>query len=547
MRKPKPRGAGANSAVSAGECTATATDPDNCGECGAACDAVANGKAGCAGGRCGIENCDPGFANCSGSDATGCETNTRSDRAHCGGCNNECPPGQECRAGGCTCGADGACGAGETCCDGVCRHLETSFEACGGRAAECDDRQADQCTGGVCTCGNGAACPDGRTCQGGSCSCPSGQDVCADACVDRQVDESHCGQCGRACDAGQVCRSGLCGVTCGAGGFCSASGDTPVCCGGTCFSTASSSRHCGECGNDCSTQLTNFCIEGTCRCGFTGAPCGEGQTCCFGGDHGVGGTGICLSTSTDMDHCGICDLACGPGANRCVQGDCRCGDGAECGEPLTCCGNQACFDLRHDQNNCGACGNVCPGDGQSENSDVLCLIGECWLTCKGENYDMNFNAVDGCEVRDMQNNRTQATARNLGSITCFDFDRGQFSGSIYEDARAHNPEPPGFDHDHRGVNAAPLYYTGTAVGGLCENDPFIRLVMQGGTSGCYQLTLHLFGDATHTEITATVIDGEAVIQRGSGTYDDGDAFLFVVEKICQGPPEVATFLAEFHL
>ena len=46
--------------------------------------------------------CDPGFADCnSDKQIDGCEINTQSNPAHCGGCNQPCQAGQICKNGTC--------------------------------------------------------------------------------------------------------------------------------------------------------------------------------------------------------------------------------------------------------------------------------------------------------------------------------------------------------------------------------------------------------------------------------------------------------------
>jgi hypothetical protein len=82
-----------------GACTDLASDPDNCGECGEACE-VANGTAVCTDGECGIESCTAGFDDCDSDPANGCEAELAVDALHCGSCGTECAWG--CSDGACT-------------------------------------------------------------------------------------------------------------------------------------------------------------------------------------------------------------------------------------------------------------------------------------------------------------------------------------------------------------------------------------------------------------------------------------------------------------
>lgn len=73
-------------------------DEKNCGSCDNECRA-ANGATSCSNGQCLIVYCSEPFDNCDGKYSTGCETDLRTSKLHCGACKAPC---------------DG------TCSDGVC-------------------------------------------------------------------------------------------------------------------------------------------------------------------------------------------------------------------------------------------------------------------------------------------------------------------------------------------------------------------------------------------------------------------------------------------
>lgn len=77
-----------NQAVIDGCETELLSDPANCGGCGNRCEPV-NGTPSCQEGKCAIA-CAAGYADCDGNAANGCETDTLSDAAHCGACNESC-------------------------------------------------------------------------------------------------------------------------------------------------------------------------------------------------------------------------------------------------------------------------------------------------------------------------------------------------------------------------------------------------------------------------------------------------------------------------
>jgi hypothetical protein len=82
-------------------------------------------------------------------------------------------------------------------------------------------------------------------------SCPAGQMVCGDACVDTQSDAANCGGCGNACAAGQNCTSGVCECP-----------NASTLCGGVCVDAQSDTANCGGCGNACAAN--EFCSAGSC-------------------------------------------------------------------------------------------------------------------------------------------------------------------------------------------------------------------------------------------------------------------------------------------
>lgn len=388
-------------------------------------------------------------------------------------------------------------------------------------------------------------------------TCPGGTTRCGGACVHTASDASNCGSCGAACAAGQSCQGGACtcngercagccdGTTCrdGAseaqcgvnGSACLACGEGQTCCNGACRDLSSDMNHCGTCGNACPSDGANECVEGVCKC-FGRSACTGDWRCCPAAQTGAG----CYLVTHTIANCGACDNRCdAQTANRCTGGVCTC-NGVVCTGSETCC-NGVCRSTFNDPLNCGACNTFCPG--LTWPTVVAgCPNGTCTFGCKGQNYDVNGDPSDGCEREDTQANRTQATAKDLGSFSCRDTDAGSFTGTIYSDGREHtNPEPAGFNPD---TGAAPLWFWAFADGGACQNDPAISLSMTGGTSGCYTLT---FKTNLGTEVR-TVTNGAASIVLPSSSYSDDTPVYFKVEKTCgKNVREAASFTVNFHL
>lgn len=170
------------------------TDPQNCGVCGRVC-SFPNASAVCVNGNCAIGVCAPGFADCNGVLADGCETNLSSNE-NCGACGNVCSPGQVCSNGscvasaGCTPGQTRPCYSGPpgTAGVGICRagsqtcSSSGTWGACIGEQtpkAELCNNLDDDCNGAVDDnpAGTGGSCVND---QGGSgvVVCVNGQLVC---------------------------------------------------------------------------------------------------------------------------------------------------------------------------------------------------------------------------------------------------------------------------------------------------------------------------------------------------------------------------------
>jgi len=132
-RVPLPPAAWPNGTTADGCETNTKTSVGNCGSCGNAC-SVSHGAPACVNGTCAVASCDPGFADCNGSAADGCEVNTQTSASNCGACGNDCR------------------NFGQTCCGTYCADLENDFDNCGSCGFRCPDPdpfEIGECIGGA--------------------------------------------------------------------------------------------------------------------------------------------------------------------------------------------------------------------------------------------------------------------------------------------------------------------------------------------------------------------------------------------------------------
>ena len=89
---------------------------------------------------------------------------------------------------------------------------------------------------------------------------------------------------------------------------------------------------------------------------------------------------------------------------------------------------------------CTKCGDKCPGPEDSATTRV-CVNAKCDIQCKGDYYDVNGAAVDGCEHLDaLALNGTESAAKDLGAVTDCDKDKTS-SGAIPSDERLHITAP----------------------------------------------------------------------------------------------------------
>ncbi len=214
--------------------------------------------------------------------------------------------------------------------------------------SECVDRQSDPAHCGAC----GRACTAAQVCNSGSCqstsTCTAPRTVCDGACVNTRTDIENCGACGTACAGGQFCNNGACMST--STSTCTA---PRVACDGVCVNTRTDGSNCGSCGTNCAAG--QFCSDGACR---STSECAAPRLTCGAS---------CIDVTTDVFNCGECNRRCGAG-QTCTSGRCV-GGTPTCPAGFVLCGSR-CVDVTNDSTNCGACGVAC-------GSGTICTTGAC--------------------------------------------------------------------------------------------------------------------------------------------------------------------------
>ena len=277
-------------------CEVVPWDPAHCGGCGRAC-ALPHAQALCMDGACRVAECLPGYGDCDG-DQTSCETRVDSD-AHCGACGQSCAEQPHTRA---RC-EDGrcqlqACAAGYADCDEDHASCETDLRR--------DSEHCGSCQG---ACRFGVEAPHASAlCEAGACKlrCAAGYGDCNgardDGCEVSLTTDGDCGACGRTCSADHAqarCIEAQCALTgCETGwGDCNGARDDG------CEQPLDRPEACGSCDRRC--QLPHASARcGTAPVGCELERCEDGHQDCDGNlDNGcerdvrpaaMGGAGPCL-------------------------------------------------------------------------------------------------------------------------------------------------------------------------------------------------------------------------------------------------------------
>ena len=335
-------------------------DVATCGSC-SGCPTDTHATYTCVNGTCQVADCDQYYADCDGNPANGCEVDTKTSTQHCGSCNIDCYV------------ANG---------EGVCVNGSCEIATCDAGYKNCDNAPFDGCDTAVLwdvtNCGNcnincNNAPLGAPSCVNDHCeivSCPPGFGDCDgngyNGCETiTNYDPLHCGSCRHRChyDNGVgKCDSGRCYLGACVPGW----GDCDAVMSNGCENMISSNiTSCGVCGYVCDLpQATPQCFGGTCIV----LACHVG----WGDCNGVQTDGCEVSLRT-TENCGGCGVVCAS-----VNGHAGCSPTGHC--EITCnagwgnCDNNyanGCeTDLTTNPNNCGACSKQCPGG--------VCHHSRCW-------------------------------------------------------------------------------------------------------------------------------------------------------------------------
>ncbi len=384
---------GAANVCCANTCIDTDTNPAHCGGCGVRCGASET----CGGGRCRCggtvgaaraEAC-PGAGNeCCGSACV----DTRSSTGNCASCGHDCAAGTPhasmmCAMSACT---YSSCDPGWLdCTGGVANGCETPYNAipnCGSCGNNCSSVQH-----ATRTCSSSGTC-DYSSCDAGWLDCTGGR---TNGCETPYNAIPNCGSCGNNCSsvqhAARTCSSsGTCGYSsCDAGWL--------DCTGGIadgCETPNNALPNCGSCGNNCSSvqHAAPICAtSGTCDY----SSCDAGWLDCTGGR-----ANGCETPYNAIPNCGSCGNNCSSvlHATRTCSSSGTCGYSSCDAGWLDCTGGIAdgCETPNNALPNCGSCGNTCSSVLHA--TPACTMSGSCtFTTCETGYSDCDGDVTNGCE------------------------------------------------------------------------------------------------------------------------------------------------------
>ena len=140
---------------------------------------------------------------------------------------------------------------------------------------------------------------------------------------------------------------------------CNSENCNATCCNDVCRDTTTNGQHCGACNHACGEG--EICVDSRCTLPSTGG-CDVGEAVC---------DGVCKNVIDDVNNCGGCGIQCNAG-EVCEYRSCE----IDCGDLSRCDGR--CTDLLSDNDHCGSCNTAC-------NAGEVCINAHCSNTCSHDN------------------------------------------------------------------------------------------------------------------------------------------------------------------
>ncbi|MBX7194525.1 MAG: hypothetical protein K1X94_20885 [Sandaracinaceae bacterium] len=352
------------------------TDEMNCRFCGNLCSSTGGETRECVAGDCRIASCPSGRRDCNGSAVDGCER-TIGTTTDCSDCNDRCALAhvtrQACMSGTCSFDPATDCEPGWADCDGM---VATGCETPTGTAMNCS-ACGDACTAMQFCDASSHTCRTSTTmCTAPLADC-DGNGSCE---TNTTTSVTSCGSCGRACSGGNAtwsCVAGGCSITACTGGFHDCDGIASNGCEASPTSVTACGASCQVCmiPNGTPACTAGSCTIGACNPGFADCNVHAGDGC----------ETSTSTDSANCGGCGnVCNNLPNVATGTCLASSCNvvtCDPGfADCSAP-----NPGCeTDIANDPSNCGGCGRVCGVGGACQSGtcdEVLQVANGQYHTC----------------------------------------------------------------------------------------------------------------------------------------------------------------------
>jgi hypothetical protein len=289
------------------------------------------------------------------------------------------------------------------------------------------------------------------------------------------------------------------------------------------------------------------CLSGECAV----VTCAGG----FGDCDGLYANGCEVDLFASINQCGNCVNAVCPipknaltavclrSVPGCAPGTCAAGF-AHC----TNLPNDGCETrIATDEQNCGDCGAACPATFQMTPG---CVGGACQFSCRGEYYDVDARAENGCERQDSPlGNHSLATAAKLPPVPACN--HGEFTGQIIgylpADRRGHENLPV------RSNGTLEDWYALTPLGEAgCDRDLDFGFWTSGGsgTERCFRATF--FSNQGSWPLTTSGTGG-AALGNQSAAYSVPSTIYVKIEKLtspiecARAANEDVLYVINYHL
>ena len=156
------------------------------------------------------------------------------------------------------------------------------------------------------------------------------------------------------------------------------------------------------------------------------------------------------------------------------------------------------------------------------------------LTCADDDYDVDGDPTNGCEVKDLDNNHSEASPLRFFTVgECDPYTT--HDGTYPSDARTHTPSGA--------IGDRPDYFSWFHSSSTCGPKPILFFTLDA--AGSYEISLYPSGGAPDPACTLTVTGKSAIGPIYCSPASAGVKYYWRLRKL-SGPSEVAKYTLKFR-